>query len=157
MNRTWLGLIVGWVLLPCLTGFETAPRAAGFRTEVQPSFFAGLQEPAFQVTCVNPTRTAIDVVQLQDGFDVMVDGAVLDPTSSPPAGTTGGMLLRPYQPGEAGSFVLVLHQDRAAIRSYPGPVQTGRFVPLTEGRHSVAFRCRDSEWSDTITFAWYRR
>ncbi len=104
--------------------------------------------PIFRVTCHNESREPRDRVNVIDA--VRLDDRVFDP------GFIGSMLDGPPPPAPAGQ---TWDERVALLPTEPRWNGTGTFglrtfrVPLTPGRHTVAFRCA-GQWSRVIQFDW---
>ena len=127
------------------------------RKPVIAPFFTRVDEaPAFFVECRNDTGRT-----LSSGADVWAFAGALridGKESVETGGRIGPGLTQDVKPGGMWRGIIALRQSRegsgfSAPVEFGAMVRSGRVVPLTPGRHTIAAQCNGA-WSDDLVFYW---
>lgn len=111
--------------------------------------------PDFVVECRN--TTARPVSPTAPITALRLDGVVIASKGS--IGSYLGGMPPHVAPGGTFKHRVILHPDTITRTSSQGlegtgaRLQTDWAIPLSKGRHSVAFQCLDN-WTDAVTFEW---
>jgi hypothetical protein len=140
------------VVASLLVLLETS--AAESVVEVTPVFWRGQDKPAFAVRCTNASAgPRLKAEYVAKGLALRLDGALME--HQPILNSFLGASEVP-----AGASFVFLHllgadsRDPVTLsRPFGESVLTSWTLPLTPGRHRIAFRCW-SEWSADTEFVW---
>lgn len=118
------------------------------------SLFSNVERgPAFMLECVNPSRVAVNAIQVIQQTALRVDGQLHERTG----GIAGSFLgdVPSFGPGQHWTMMIGLRQDSTGTKSadFGAVLRSPWTLSLAPGRHVIEFRCQGL-WTDATEFFW---